>query len=206
MNRHVLRRACWATLLCLSVSIVPSLLAQQIARKTTQAERPNIILMLCDNHGYGVARSELFDLETDPWEENNQFAKRPEIVARLLALAEKRQEDLGERDRHGDSSDPTASSTLRRPVSSHQPPNHPLTMPPRSRCISCCWPTTRITGLLGTACTITPCGRNAGHCCWAARKPPRKSRSIPLVRRARRILRASEARPRARDDRMGLAV
>ena len=65
MNRHVLRRACWATLLCLSVSIVPKLLAQQIARKTTQAERPNIILMLCDNHGYGVAKGELFDLETE---------------------------------------------------------------------------------------------------------------------------------------------
>ena len=101
MNRQVLRRACWATLLCLSVSIVPNLLAQQIAPKTTQAERPNIILMLCDNLGDGVAKDELFDLETDPREENNQFAKRPEIVARLLALADKRQEDLGERDPRG---------------------------------------------------------------------------------------------------------
>jgi hypothetical protein len=43
----------------------------------------------------------LIDLEADPGETTNVAAKHPDIVKRLLAVAEKAREDIGDHDRVG---------------------------------------------------------------------------------------------------------
>jgi arylsulfatase len=53
---------------------------------------------IATRHGYRVEQIEesLFDLETDPAEENNVAAAHPDIVKRLTGLANAVREELGD--------------------------------------------------------------------------------------------------------------
>ncbi|MFG0330295.1 MAG: sulfatase [Phycisphaerales bacterium] len=52
-------------------------------------------------YGKGSVEIELFNLETDPFERHDVAADHPEIVQRLLELAESARADLGDHDRQG---------------------------------------------------------------------------------------------------------
>lgn len=51
--------------------------------------------------GLGKVELKLFDLESDIQEQSNLSLQHPEVVNRLLNLAEKAREDLGDSDRNG---------------------------------------------------------------------------------------------------------
>ena len=52
------------------------------------------------------SRAELFDVRNDLGELHEVSAAHPEVVARLMALAEKAREDLGDMDREGQNQRP----------------------------------------------------------------------------------------------------
>tara|TARA_R110002049_G_scaffold4601_4_gene31980 strand:- start:261771 stop:263240 length:1470 start_codon:yes stop_codon:yes gene_type:complete len=49
----------------------------------------------------GPSEGKLFDVVADPGETQNHYAERPEVVAELMAIAERAREDLGDWDRPG---------------------------------------------------------------------------------------------------------